>query len=223
MKKILTTMTLAAIIFLLPMQETKAINIVAVIKAAVVKVIKAVDLRIQRQQNKVIWLQNAQKTLENKMSKLQLEEITNWVEKQRDLYKQYYDELAEVKSIIKNYRRIRDITQKQVKLVEEYKRTWALFQQDEHFTKDELDYMEKVYAGILLESEKNIDQIFLVIESLTTKMSDAKRLEIINSAANRVDRNFYDLMIFNRQNKILCLQRAKDQNDAEVIRKLYGL
>jgi hypothetical protein len=36
-------------------------GILEIIKAGIVKVIKAVDLKIQRLQTKTIWLQNAQK------------------------------------------------------------------------------------------------------------------------------------------------------------------
>ena len=45
-----------------PVQEAKAVAaIVVIIREAIKKVIKAVDLMIQRLQNKTIWLQNAQK------------------------------------------------------------------------------------------------------------------------------------------------------------------
>jgi hypothetical protein len=50
------------------------------------KVIVAIDLKIQRLQTKTVWLQNAQKVVENTMSKLKLDEITDWVQKQKDLY-----------------------------------------------------------------------------------------------------------------------------------------
>lgn len=206
------------------MQKAQAqIPIAEVIKGAVKKVIKAIDLQIQRQQNKVIWLQNAQKTLENTMSKLKLDEISDWVEKQRTLYKDYYEELSKVKAIISYYHRIRDISQRQIQLVEAYHKAWNLFRQDKHFTSDELNYMGKVYSGILDESDKNIDQIFLVINSFQTQMSDAKRLEIINAAADQVDANYYELTRFNQQNIMLSLQRAKAYNDVEVVKKLYGL
>ena len=47
-----------------PVQEAKAvIPILEIIRQAVIWVIKAVDLMIQRLQNKTIWLQNAQKVL----------------------------------------------------------------------------------------------------------------------------------------------------------------
>ncbi|MCW3110562.1 MAG: hypothetical protein JWQ09_5068 [Segetibacter sp.] len=197
--------------------------ITEIIKAGVKKVIKAVDLKIQRLQNKTIWLQNAQKVVENTMSEMKLNEITDWVEKQRTLYKDYYDELWQVKNAISYYHRVREISSKQVQLVAEYKRAWRLFKQDRHFTGEELDYMGKVYTGILDESVKNLDQIFLVINSFSTQMSDAKRLEIINNAYNQVETNYSDLKAFNQQNVLVSLQRAKSKNDIDVVKGLYGL
>lgn len=203
--------------------ETVVVIPIALIKEAIKKVIKAIDLRIQKLQNKTIWLQNAQKKLENTLSKIKLDEISDWTKKQKDLYKNYYDELMKVKSIITYYQRIRDITQKQVRLVDEYERAWSLFQQDNHFNVDELVYMQKVYSGILNESMKNIDQIFLILDSFSTQMSDAKRLQIINAAADHIDANYDDLMLFNRQNVLLSLQRAKTKNDVDAVKKFYGI
>ncbi|UCS95209.1 conjugal transfer protein TraI [Echinicola marina] len=209
----------------LPVQQVNAtpIAILEIIKAAVKKVIKAVDLKIQRLQNKTIWLQNAQKTLENTLSKLKLDEISEWTEKQKEQYREYYEELAKVKAIISYYQRIRDITQKQARLVNEYQRAWQLIRQDEHFMADEIEYMAKVYAGILDESLQNIDQINLIIQSFTTTMSDAKRLELINNAADQVDANYDDLMRFNQQNVLLSLSRAKTSIEVQAVKKLYGL
>jgi hypothetical protein len=203
--------------------ETVVVFPIAVIKEAIKAVIKAIDLRIQKLQNKTIWLQNAQKKIENTLSKLKLKEISDWTQKQKDLYKNYYEGLMKVKSIITYYQRIKDITQKQVRFVDEYERAWSLFQKDDHFNADELVYMQKVYSGILEESMKNIDQIFLILNSFSTQMSDAKRLEIINTAADQIDTNYDDLTLFNRQNVLLSLQRTKTKNDVDAVKKFYGI
>ena len=224
MKKILTIIVLVVAATLQPSQELLAQDpITEIIKAGIKKVIKAVDLKIQRLQNQTIWLQNAQKVIENTMSEVKLNEITDWVEKQRVLYRDYYDELWKVKSIISYYHRIKEVTNKQVQLVNEYKRAWGLFKQDKHFTIEELEYMGRVYNGILDESVKNLDQIFLVVNSFSTQMSDAKRLEIINTAYNQVETNYTDLKAFNQQNALVSLQRAKSKNDVDVVKELYGL
>jgi hypothetical protein len=72
-------------------------------------------------------------------------------------------------------------------------------------------------------SAKNLDQVLLVINSFTTQMSDAKRLEIINISAEQVEKNYADLKAFNQQNVLLSLQRAKSINDVKMVKQLYGL
>lgn len=206
-----------------PAEKTAALPILEIVKAVTKKVIKAIDLGIQRMQNKTIWLQNAQKQIENTLSKLKLDEISDWTKKQRDLYKDYYDELQKVKSIITYYQRIKEISEKQTRLIAEYEKAWNLFKRDDHFKISELEYMEKVYDGILGESMKNIDQIFLIIESFTTQMSDLKRLEIINTAADQIDSNYNDLRLFNQQNVLLSLQRAKTDADVNKVKQFYGI
>lgn len=103
----------AVLLLILPCRMHAQDPITEIIKAGIVKVIKAVDLKIQRLQNETIWLQNAQKTIENELSKLKLEEIGDWVEKQRVLYADYFDELQQVKSVIVYYHRVKDITELQ--------------------------------------------------------------------------------------------------------------
>ncbi|WP_431244506.1 conjugal transfer protein TraI [Flavobacterium sp. P21] len=206
-----------------PAEKVAALPILEIVKAVTKKVIKAIDLRIQKLQNKTIWLQNAQKQVENVLSKLKLDEISDWTQKQKNLYKGYYEELAKVKSIITYYQRIKEITKKQTQLVQEYERAWNLFRQDTHFKDSEIQYMERVYTGILEESVKNIDQIFLILDSFATQMSDLKRLEIINKVADQIDGNYDDLTMFHQQNILLSLQRAKTEADVNQVKQFYGI
>jgi len=203
--------------------DAQVTDIAQIIKEGVKKVIVAVDLQIQRIQTQTIWLQNAQKVLENAMSQLKLTDIANWVEKQKDLYADYYQELWEVKSAIVYYQRAKEIIAEQLELVNAYKQAFALFRQDKNFTEDEISYMYKVYSGILDESVKNLDQILNVINAFTTQMSDAQRLAIIDDAAKRIDQNYSDIKEFNNENIKISLQRAKEYNDVDVVKKLYGL
>lgn len=224
MKKLLASVGLIVCCVVMPVQKAQAqIPIAEIIKQAIIKVIKAVDLKIQRLQNKTIWLQNAQKTLENKMSQLKLDEIKDWVEKQRKLYDDYFQELRQVKTALTYYQRVKDIIQRQVQIVKEYKTGWALFQQDKNFTKEELDYMYSIYSGMMEESVKNVDQLFLVVNAFITQMSDAKRLEIINTVSTSMEQQYVDIKDFNNQNKMVSLQRAVDRGEIEYVRRLYGL
>ncbi|WP_026309882.1 hypothetical protein [Niabella aurantiaca] len=222
MKKIVLMMTLCLGLTLMPTQKSHAI-VWVVVKAVLVKVIKAMDLAVQRLQNKTIWLQNAQKTLENTLSKVKLDEISDWVQKNKEQYAKYYDELAQVKTAISGYRKVKEIISKQIRLIDEYKQAFGLFKQDPHFTPEEINYMTRVYTGIVDESVKNLDQLFLVVSNLETKMTDGRRLEIISRTAENIDATLSDLRSFNAQNIKLSLQRAKDLKDVETVKALYGI
>ncbi len=214
----------AATLFVgVPKGASAQIAIAEVIRTGVKRVIKAVDLKIQRLQNETIWLQNAQKTIENQLSKLKLAEIAGWTEKQKELYSKYYQELWEIKSAITYYKRLKDLTAKQVELITEYKWAWNLFGRDKHFTPEELDTMQKVYAGILDASVKNTDELLLVVNSFKTQMSDAARLEIIATTADKIDQNLADLKKFNSENIKLSVQRATSLDETVSLKEIYGI
>lgn len=224
-KRLLICFFFLGILFF-PVSQSQAVVPVAIleiIKAGVKKVIVAIDLKIQREQNKVLWMQNAQKVLENTLSKLKLEEIANWTEKQRELYSKYFNELQTVKSAISGYQRVKDISQKQAWIVSEYKKVWTIIQQDEHFTPKEIEHMAKVYSGILATTVENLDQMVLLIQSFTLQMSEGERLSLINETANRVDQNYQDLIAFNLSNGLLSLQRASNTQELNQTRSLYGI
>lgn len=197
--------------------------IMAIIQQGIRKVIIAVDLKIQRLQNRVIWLQNAQKVAENAMSKLRLDEISDWVERQRNLYRDYFDELWKVKYLVSYYHKVRDVTNRQLLLVKEYKRAWNGLQRDKHFSPEEVVQIGKVYSGIVEESLKNLEQVIVVIESFSLQVTDAKRMELINVAANAMRQNYDDIKRFSDQNVQLSIQRSRDAHEIAAVKKLYGL
>ena len=219
MKKIITIILL---LFSLN-SHAQVTEIISIIKAAITKVIKAVDLEVQRMQTETIWLQNVQKELENTMSKLKLDDIAGWVQKQKDLYEEYYNELSTVKQIIADYDKVKKIIELQSRIVSGYQSAYALFKQDKNFSAGEIDYMYKVYSAILDESLKNLDQVLLVVNSFVTQMSDAERLNIIDNAERGIQKNYNDLKEFNNQNVQLSLLRSIENNDVGTVKKLYGL
>jgi hypothetical protein len=203
--------------------SVKAANAQIVILEIIKAAINAADLVVQQIQNETIVLQNAQKELENVMTQLDLDDITDWVTKIRDLYAEYYNELQTVKDIISGYDKIKTLVDMQSRIVSQYQTAYALFKQDKHFSLTELNYMVNVYSGILDQSLKNLDQALLVVSSLTTSMTDAQRLNIINGASTGMQKNYDDLKRFNNQNVQLSLQRGAAQGNIDEVKELYGL
>lgn len=224
MKKLFVLLLFCVSLIIVPTGKANAQFIIGdLIRLTITKVIKAIDLEVQRIQNSTVWLQNAQKIIENSMSELHLGEITGWVQRQKDLYGNFYNELSQVKTIITDYHRIKEIVQRQSQLVSEYSHAWNLIQHDKHFSVDELSYMSKIYGGILDATVQDVNELLTVVNSFTTQMNDAERMEIINRVGVKVDENYSDLAKFNTQNSMLSLSRAKDENDATMVKWMYGI
>jgi len=225
LKTYMVVLPLSATVLLtaLPQGASAQLAIAEVIKAGVKKVIKAVDLRVQRLQNETIWLQNAQKVVENQLNKLKLGEISDWTERQRKLYAEYYESLVKVKSVISTYQKIRELVGTQRAIIQEYQWASSLFRGDKHFSANELLAMEKVYTGILSASVRNLDQVFVVLGSFKTQMSDAARMDLIDKAASAIDENFSDLRSYNQENIMLSLGRSNSVLETNKLKALYGI
>ena len=222
--KWLAIITLVGGLMFTSIQQVKAqLIIIEAIKAVAKKVIRAIDLGVQKLQNSTIDLQNAQKQIENTLSKLKLNEISEWTNRQKELYRKYFEELQRVKSILTYYRQFSDILNNYKRLFEEYRRAYELVTQDNNFSAQEKEYIYNVYSGILEASISNVDDILLIMQSFTVQMSDAERLELISHTAKAMDGHLSALRQFNQHNQLLSLQRAKSKTDIETIKKLYGI
>jgi hypothetical protein len=187
------------------------------------RAIKAIDLKIQRLQNKTIALQNVQQLIENAMSKLHLEDIATWASRQKALYGAYFQELWQVKTVLTTYWKVKEVMQRQLQLVSEYKKAWSRLKNDAHFSLSEIQDMSRIYGGILEESGRNLDQLLIAAGQLTAQMSDGQRLALITEAATLIEKNLGDLRRFNTRNYRLSLGRAWSLADQLLTKKLYGM
>jgi len=221
--RILTGALTCLIFFLTGNRASAQVPVVSLVSGVIKKVITALDLKVQELQNQTIALQNTEQNLENSMSLGNLNDITSWIGKERNLYQNYYKELATVKTIISDYDEVERIISQQEELVLEYKNAQSLFSQDKHFSAAELSQMTTLYGGILQESVRNLDEVLLAVKSFVSQMSDAERLLLIHKASAGTQRNLNDLRQFNNNNIQLSLDRAKDGQDLQIVKTLYGL
>jgi hypothetical protein len=222
--RIVLPVSMVAILVALPEQKANAQFVISeVLNLTVGKIIRAIDLEVQKAQNQTIWLQNAQKVVETQLNQLKLSQIAGVSQQQTDLFTKYYNDLYTVKTIITDYEQVKNITLRQEAIIKEYQSAWSLTQQDKHFSASELQYISSVYSGILKASVNNLDQLLVLVNSLKSQMSDGKRMELINNTSRHIDQNYYDLKQFNQQNILLSLGRSKDEEDAQSVKSLYGI
>jgi len=202
--------------------DAEIIPIAKIIQEGVKKAIRAVDLKIQRLQNKTIWMQNAQKVIENKLSELKLKEIADWTEKNKALYEQYYAELWQVRKSIESWNQLREAMERQRDIVRLYKKTWAFLEVNKHFTKKELELMREMYSGILKESLSNVTLLARAVKPFDMQMTDGERIQVIHRVSTDIERNYNDLRRFNAENIQLSINRSHSVEEINKVRRMYA-
>ncbi|MCK9639209.1 MAG: TerB family tellurite resistance protein [Prolixibacteraceae bacterium] len=139
------------------------------------------------------------------------------------LHKTFLDALMEVSPSVKNYKRVADIINYQVILVKEYKSAFNRFKRDRNFNQQELAYLGRVYDNLFEQSLNNLDNLVTIITANQLRMSDDERLGAIDRIFADMQDKLMFLRHFNNNTTVLALQRAKERNDANTMRLIYGI
>jgi hypothetical protein len=139
------------------------------------------------------------------------------------LHEAFLDGLLVVSPTVRKYPRVADIINDQAALISEYHSAYSSFKQDQHFDPDEIGYMLRVYNNLVSASLKNLDDLSMVISDSKMRMSDAERLAAIDRIYTGGHGQLAFLRSFNDQNYRVAVQRAREANDQQTIKSLYGI
>jgi hypothetical protein len=149
--------------------------------------------------------------------------VKNIVSGNFTLHKAFLDGLLAVSPTVRKYQKVIDIINAQTQIVKEYKAAYSQFSKASIFNSRELDYINGVYGNLFNLSLKNLDELTMILTDSQLRMADAERL----SAIDRIDKDVQDklgfLRSFNSNTAVQALQRAREQNDIETIKSLYGI
>jgi len=140
-----------------------------------------------------------------------------------NLHTDYFNSLRKVNPAIKSYVRVAETITLQAKILERYRRTFDLMQQDDDlFHGDELDYIQRVYERLLKNCEGTLDELEAIITDGQLEMKDDERIERIDMLhANMMD-NYTFCESFSANAKVFAVSRMKEQNDVQNGRILHG-
>ena len=149
--------------------------------------------------------------------------IKNIAEGNYSLHQLFIDGLLAVNPSVRNYKRIPFITQYQQALIDEYKRAYERFRNDPHFSPEEIQYLYNVYSFLFKASVKNLDDLIMIITATKMRMSDEERMQSIDRIFFDMENKLRFLRTFNSSTQMLAIQRARETNDLQSVRSLYGL
>jgi len=149
--------------------------------------------------------------------------IKNISEGNFKLHEVFLDGLMEVSPAVKNYVRVADIVNFQIRIVKEYKNAFKHFKAGGWFAPKELDYIGSVYAQLVKLSVKNLDDLLTVLTPGSLRMNDEERLAAIDSLYKDMQDKLLFLRSFNNTTSILALQRAKESQDTQRLQRYYDM
>lgn len=173
-------------------------------------------------------LQNTMKVLSNQANLLVSQgvgeqELTKvFSEKNMLMAKNWYDGLLSVSSAVRDYRRVRNIFEKQTRIITTYSQAIETFRKSPVVTPGQLSTMTTVYGKMLLESANTISDLSTVISPAVFKMTDAERLRFIDQLDAKITKQ-YELVDYYTRRNMYCLRLAQQkQQDEKSVLALMG-
>lgn len=140
-----------------------------------------------------------------------------------NLHEVFLDNLMKVSPVVRKYNQVAGIVNFQLRIVSEYKKSYKRFKADGNFNEDEIRYIGTVYKNLFDQSLKNLDALINVTTANKLRMSDDERLEAIDTLFADMRDKLSFLRYFNNSTSLLAIQRAKERNDVNTTRNLYGI
>jgi len=181
------------------------------VSLVIAKVIKAIDLQVQKLQNQTIWLQQEQQVAEHELSKLKLGEIADWQTKQKELYANYFQELNTVKTVIKSLPQVKQILNMQAQVITEYNR----------FARDKTQ--QASFDELLALSRDIVQSLQQVISGGVLSMKDADRAMSLCTLRDAMNECLNSIQELNKQQVHLTASKLRMQAEMHLLKTLNGI
>jgi hypothetical protein len=138
------------------------------------------------------------------------------------LHTGHIDSLKIVSSSVRNYSKVKGISQLQQQIVTAHNKAYPLLSQSDQFNAAELTGFNAIYQGILQQSKTGLEELQLVITNGKLSLTDNERIARIDKLYTEMQ-NLYDKeQKLNNQALALAAQRSRGSKDNKTLKGLYG-
>jgi hypothetical protein len=139
------------------------------------------------------------------------------------LHSDYFKSLKNVNPLVKNYSKVADIIFYQVQIVQTYRQAYKRIKKSNAFTPNEIAYMNRVFGRLMDDCYAAIDELIIVTTSGKLEMTDDARIERIDALYEEMEDKYSFLKSFSGETIAVADARAKEKNDVEDGRLIYGV
>jgi len=152
-----------------------------------------------------------------------LNTISNIKDGQFNLHNNFFNSFKSVNPSVRNYNKVADIADLQIKIVQEYNRTFKKIQETGAFNQAEINYIKRVYNRLLTDCAASIDELSTVTSANKLEMKDDERLKRIDVLYQDMQDRYTFLQSFGNETILLASARMKERNDVQTSRSLNGI
>lgn len=138
------------------------------------------------------------------------------------LDKDYLNSLKQVNSVVSNSPKVHDILVYQQAIIRSFQKLIEDCNHSPDINTEEVEYIQHVYANILIECDNSIDELTLITTSGEAEMKDDERL----SRLDKVHLDMLDKYTFTQDfvngTRLLLLQRAKERTQIQSLKNLHN-
>lgn len=158
-----------------------------------------------------------------KIAKEGLNTIGGFTKGEFNLHTDYFNSLKSVNPEIRRYVKVAEIIALQVKIIQNYNRTYRQLNSSDAFSEDELAYIGRVYSRLLDDCDKTLDELITITTDGKLEMKDDERIERIDKLYLDMQDKFTFSQSFSNDAKSLAASRLNDKSDVQTSRVLQGI
>ena len=140
-----------------------------------------------------------------------------------NLHSDFFGSLRTVNPAIKNFARVGDIIDLQVKIIKRTKRAINRAKEMNQFTPGDINYCRFVFENLLEDCLKNMDEVFRVITDGELTMKDDERLKHIDTLYADMQKKVSFCASFSNEMDVLSIQRMREQMEVKRSKDINGL
>lgn len=138
------------------------------------------------------------------------------------LHTGHIDSLKIVSNSVRNYSKIKGISQLQQQIITSHNKVYPQLTQSKQLTVRELTDFNAIYQAILVQSKTGLEELQLVITSGKLSLSDNERIARIDKLYKEMQDLYGKEQKMNNQTLALAAQRSRGSKDNRTMKSLYG-
>lgn len=140
-----------------------------------------------------------------------------------NLHTDYFNSLKSVNPEVKRYVKVAEIIALQIKIVQNYNRTYRQLHSSDAFSSDELSYIGRVFSRLLDDCDKTLDELITITTDGKVEMKDDERMKRIDMLYLDMQDKFTFSQSFSNDARSLAAARLREQSDVQTSRVLQGI